>query len=262
MASSWATVRPKRRNGHLSPEGFQAILETLSHEQILSTLTDALHNPSQFSVLQDIFASVIPTSGSNSELNTNLTRTPNLVSNHRTLHPTNSNPLRFSSRTKLRAKHVEHHRRSRSLGEQTLFRTPVRFPDDTIQRSGIPSLHSILQDVILCVAFRKYLTAHFCEENLSFWKEIKLFHRAPPEDLIAEADKIYFAYIRIDSRQQINIPNSDRSVLEQIFEPPSGQSDRSKITRSVFDQCALVVFDLLKASHYYPFIEHEFYTSA
>ena len=80
-----------------------------------------------------------------------------------------------------------------------------------------------------------------CEENLYFWVDVELFKLETHEDIVEQANQVYYKFLADNAEHQVNL---DAETIRQITERMSS----GEIDRALFDVAQRATFKLMETA--------------
>ncbi|KAJ3452457.1 electron carrier/ protein disulfide oxidoreductase [Anaeramoeba flamelloides] len=120
--------------------------------------------------------------------------------------------------------------------------------NEKIKKKNFQTLDQLLQIPKAVNYFKEFLSSQFCQENIMFFEEVKIFKQfqGSQKQLIKSAKKIYQTYIIPGSIFEINIISEMRNDIIKNF-------DEKNYSRTLFNKAQNVVLNHMEFNSWKPF---------
>jgi len=135
------------------------------------------------------------------------------------------------------------------------FNTPPTESKTAANRRKFYSTMSITQfisETEAAQAFRSFLAANLCEENIDFYLAVNRLHDAKEADIPVICRDIYSRFIKPGAAHRVNLPDAEFTQADNALKS-------EKLTRTIFDRCQSHVLVLLENDRWKPFQSSTFF---
>jgi len=115
----------------------------------------------------------------------------------------------------------------------------------------LPTFAQVLDDVILCEQFRRYLVSQYCDESLEFLLAVREFKQLEDEEhRKAKAVSIWETFVKAGSPHEISFDAPDKRAIDAAIADDN-------ITLSIFDVAQAFTESLLRNDSFNRFLTTE-----